>query len=206
MRRALKANQPTRGHGALEAYLARKRAQRANQLIPEQQRRGRLLDVGCGSYPYFLATTPFAEKWGIDQIFDAESTLQLDDGRVVLIPFDVQRDVSLPFATDFFSVVTMLAVFEHIEPAKLKFLLGEVHRVLQPGGTFVMTTPSSWTNWLLKLMARVGLVSRAEIDEHKDTYAQREIRSTIEGAGFDPGKVTSGSFEVGANLWATATK
>ena len=206
MRRALKANQPTRGHGALEAYLARKRAQRANQLIPEQQRRGRLLDVGCGSYPYFLATTPFAEKWGIDQIFDAESTLQLDDGRVVLIPFDVQRDVSLPFATDFFSVVTMLAVFEHIEPTKLKFLLGEVHRVLQPGGTFVMTTPSSWTNWLLKLMARVGLVSRAEIDEHKDTYAQREIRSTIEGAGFDPGKVTSGSFEVGANLWATATK
>ena len=63
--RALKADQPTRGHRALEGYLARRRAQKAKQLIPEQQRRGRLLDVGCGSYPYFLATTQFAEKWGI---------------------------------------------------------------------------------------------------------------------------------------------
>jgi len=206
MTRALKADPPTRGHGALEAYLARKRAQKANQLIPEQQRRGRLLDVGCGSYPYFLTTTRFAEKWGIDQVFHAESTLRLDSGRVALIPFDLQRDASLPFAADFFSVVTMLAVFEHIEPARLKFLLGEVHRVLQAGGTFVMTTPSSWTDWLLKLMARVGLVSRAEIEEHKDTYTPGEIRTAIEGAGFDPGKVTSGSFEIGANLWATATK
>jgi len=206
MTRALKADHPTRGHGALEGYLARRRAQKANQLIPEQQRRGRLLDVGCGSYPYFLATTQFAEKWGIDQVFAAESTLELDDGHVALIPFDIQRDVSLPFATDFFSVVTMLAVFEHIEPARLKFLLGEVHRVLQPGGTFVMTTPSSWTDWLLKLMAGLGLVSHAEIDEHKDTYSQAEIKSALGTAGFNSGKISSGSFEVGANLWATATK
>jgi SAM-dependent methyltransferase len=206
MKRELKADQPTRGHGALEAYLARKRAQKANDLIPRELRNGRLLDVGCGSYPYFLATTDFAEKWGVDQLFSSESKLELDNGPVNLIPFDAQRDLALPFASDYFSVVTMLAVFEHVAPDKLKLLLNEIHRVLKPGGSFVMTTPAHWTERLLKMMARLRLVSHFEIDEHKGAYSQADIRSAVELAGFKRGRINSGSFEASANLWATATK
>jgi len=92
MGKHLKVEQPTRGHGALEGYLARRRARKANQLIPSESRSGRLLDIGCGSYPYFLATTRFAEKWGVDQVFEAEARLQLGTEHVNLLPFDAQHD------------------------------------------------------------------------------------------------------------------
>ena len=58
----------TRGKGLLEPMLADLRAQRANKLIPSSLRTGRILDIGCGTYPYFLAHTSFAEKFAIDQI------------------------------------------------------------------------------------------------------------------------------------------
>jgi ubiquinone/menaquinone biosynthesis C-methylase UbiE len=202
----LKVEQPTRGHGALEAYLARKRAQKANQLIPSEHRDGRLLDIGCGSFPYFLATTRFSEKWGVDQLFESEARLELGHQHVNLVPFDAQHDARLPFPDEHFSVVTMLAVFEHIAPDRLPLLVTEIRRVLQPGGKFVMTTPAHWTDWLLQLMARTRLVSHLEINEHKSTYSQADIRSTLEFAGFNRASLRSGSFEASANLWATATK
>jgi hypothetical protein len=59
------ANSPdtfTRGKGYLEPLLARLRAERANNLIPRSLRSGRILDIGCGTYPYFLSTTAFSHK------------------------------------------------------------------------------------------------------------------------------------------------
>lgn len=206
MGRHLKVEKPTRGHGALEAYLARKRARKANQLIPPDHRDGRLLDIGCGSFPYFLSTTRFSEKWGADQLFETEARLELGDQHVNLIPFDAQHEARLPFPDEHFAVVTMLAVFEHIAPDRLTFLVTEIRRVLRPGGMFVMTTPAHWTDWLLQLMARTGLVSHLEINEHKGAYSQAAIRSKLELAGFGHSQVRSGSFEASANLWATATK
>jgi hypothetical protein len=58
----------TRGKGLLEPLLARLRTQRANLLIPPELREGRILDIGCGSYPYFLAHTAFKEKFAVDQL------------------------------------------------------------------------------------------------------------------------------------------
>lgn len=49
----------TRGHGVLEPLLAKLRAKKANALIPEPARAGRILDVGCGSFPFFLSGTRF---------------------------------------------------------------------------------------------------------------------------------------------------
>ena len=61
------APRPTRGSGLLEPFLARLRARKANRLIPPHLRSGRILDIGCGSFPYFLAHTSFAEKFALDQ-------------------------------------------------------------------------------------------------------------------------------------------
>jgi hypothetical protein len=102
--------------------------------------------------------------------------------------------------------VTMLAVFEHIDPSVLSSLLADVRRVLKPGGVYVMTTPAHWTDKLLALLARVGLVSHEEIDEHKGSYRHSDIRSVLEEAGFGPGQLRFGYFEAGANIWATASK
>jgi SAM-dependent methyltransferase len=202
----MKVDHPTRGRGVLETYLSRRRAAMANRLIPKMHRGGRVLDIGCGIFPLFLMTTEFVEKWGVDQIFDSETKMQLSEGHVNLRPFDAQAGGALPFEHETFTAVTMLAVFEHIEPDRLPALLIDVRRVLRPGGVFVMTTPAHWTGGLLNLMARLRFVSNIEIGEHKGAYRHAEIVDALKLAGFDAGHVRVGTFEAGANLWATASK
>jgi SAM-dependent methyltransferase len=195
----------TRGHGLLEGFLARQRVRQAQKLIPSSASAGRVLDIGCGSFPLFLVSTDFAEKYGLDRV-----AVSLPDGlaatNLKVIEYDVQAGRELPFPADHFDAVTMLAVFEHIEPAVLGRLLREVRRVLKPGGVFVMTTPAHWTDGLLKLLARLGLVSPMEIDEHKGSYSHSDIASVIKEAEFAADRVRLGYFELGANIWARAIK
>ena len=206
MGRYLKVEQPTRGHGALEGYLARKRAHMANQLIPSGLRSGRLLDIGCGSYPYFLSTTNFAEKWGVDQVFNTETRLQLGSEHVSLLPFDAQQNPELPFPDDHFSAVTMLAVFEHIATDRLPQLLSQVRRVLKSDGVYIATTPAYWTDRLLRTLAAVRLLSSVEIDEHKGAYRHADIKGSLREAGFPSEAVRQGYFELFMNTWSVAKK
>jgi SAM-dependent methyltransferase len=198
--------QVTRGHGLLEGFLARRRARRANRLIRAELRRGRILDVGCGSYPLFLSRTAFAEKFGLDQV--VEET-HLDDPalkRITVVKFDVEQDGKFPFDDGFFNVVTALAVFEHIEPQRLVSLLAEARRVLAPGGQVIMTTPAPWTGGILTLMAKLRLVSAVEIEEHEGAYSRAAVHMTLREAGFHPDKIRSGYFELLMNTWCCAVK
>jgi SAM-dependent methyltransferase len=192
----------TRGSGLLEGFLARQRARRANSLIPESSRTGRILDVGCGSYPAFLLSTRFAERYGVDRVAIAD----VRDASVKLVAHDIAGASGLPFESTFFDVVTMLAVFEHIEANALHRLLQEIHRLLRPGGMFVMTTPARWTEELLKVMSSLRLVSHEEIGEHEAQYSHGEIVTALVGAGFDKSQIRHGTFELGMNLWAVALK
>lgn len=193
----------TRGNGLLEGFLARKRAAMANSLIPETARTGSLLDIGCGSHPLFLLQASVRERWGVDKLLPPEGRT-LDGVR--LRRHDVVAEARLPFDEARFDVVTMLAVFEHIPAGPLRRLLADIRRVLRPGGTFVMTTPARWTDPILRAMARLGLTSGEEIDEHQDLYDRQRIHQHLADAGFPPSAIETGSFELGMNLWATATR
>ncbi len=137
----------TRGKGLLEGILSRRRSARANRLIPSAARSGAVLDIGCGTFPFFLLNTAFARRHGIDQVRpDAWSSLVPE---LSLVTFDAETGGALPYRNQAFDVVTMLAVVEHIEEARLDFVLSEALRVLTPGGTLVITTPPPWTDRLL---------------------------------------------------------
>ena len=195
-------NEPvTRGYGLLERFLSRKRARMADRLIPGPARAGRILDIGSGTTPYFLLNTRFAEKYGIDKVANPEG-VGLDG--VQLTRHDFEHHPSLPYPDAFFDVVTMLAVFEHIEPAILDPLFADVRRVLRPDGTFIMTTPNAWADPILRVLARVGVVSAIEIEDHKALYDREKVRDQLERAGFDADRIRVGTFELGMNLWATA--
>jgi 2-polyprenyl-3-methyl-5-hydroxy-6-metoxy-1,4-benzoquinol methylase len=191
----------TRGHGLLEGFLARQRAKMADRLIPNESRGGRVLDIGCGSYPLFLTQTQFAEKHGLDRA-DAGSTPE----SIQLHRHDVSETAPLPFSDDFFDAVTMLAVFEHLDREAMARLAGEIHRMLRPNGVYVLTTPAAWTNPILQTLSFLGLVSEEEIDEHQPLYGLAEIRSILTNAGFRSERISSGYFELGLNTWARATK
>jgi len=194
----------TRGKGLLEPLLADLRAQRANKLIPSTLRAGRILDIGCGSYPYFLAHTSFAEKFAIDQLPLPEKTAS--DLKIESFTLDLEIEPRLPFENDYFEAVTLLAVVEHLDPALMAKLFKEVYRVLKPGGMVILTTPAAWSDGLLKFMASINLVSAEEIHEHAYAYTLPLLGWYFGQAGFEMTKTKFGYFELMLNMWATAQK
>jgi hypothetical protein len=93
----------TRGKGLLEPTLARLRAGKANQLIPDQLRSGRILDIGCGAYPYFLTHTYFQEKYAIDNLPGADNVAGIN-----WYSLDLNTTPSLPFEDHSFQAITLL--------------------------------------------------------------------------------------------------
>jgi SAM-dependent methyltransferase len=196
----------TRGYGLLEGFLARQRYKMAERLIPDHFRRGRILDIGCGLSPIFLITTSFSEKYGLDKNIREEHIKKQTTDGIVLLRFDLEEESRLPFPDDSFDVVTMLAVFEHIEPSKLQNILQEIHRILKEGGRYILTTPAWWIDKLLRSMSKIGFVSRVEIEEHKSLYNPKKISLLLQQANFSSENIRFGYFEMFANIWMTAIK
>jgi SAM-dependent methyltransferase len=196
----------TRGPGLLEGFLAKKRTRIANGLIPESHGSGRVLDVGCGTYPYFLHSTRFRERYGIDQVVSEKDVRRAESAGIRLIACNIGGNEPLPFDNETFDVVTMLAVLEHISGPRLVPVLQEVRRVLKREGVFILTTPAPWTDGLLRLLAALRLVSPVEIAEHKGAYGPAAIRRLLTEAGFAADRIETGYFELGMNVWARARK
>jgi ubiquinone/menaquinone biosynthesis C-methylase UbiE len=188
----------TRGSGILEEFLSVQRSNKANKLISDEKRSGRLLDIGCGFFPYFLSNIAFQEKFGIDPALSTNSIKGLSLKKINI------SNIDLPFVDKYFDVVTMLAVFEHIEKERLNHVLQEVLRVLKHNGIYIVTTPAPWSDKLLHQMAKFGLISSEEIHEHKSHYNKDTIVDMIKDAGFK--NIESGYFELGFNMWFTVKK
>jgi SAM-dependent methyltransferase len=196
----------TRGHGLLESFLARKRRELAHTLLRPLGPIERVLDIGCGAFPHMLKSVDAMERVGIDRMVDADLRSECARDGIQLVEHDIARASSLAFESDRFDAVTMLAVIEHVPIDDAASIVREIYRVLRPGGVFVLTTPASWTGRILRTMARLSLVSPEEIDEHKSLFSCAELERLLGDGGFRSGLIENGTFEIGMNLWARATK
>jgi len=194
-----KINSVTRGHGLLEGFLAKKRSLMANKLL-ENAPKEKVLDIGCGSYPYFLLNTDFKEKIGIDYSLRKLSIKDLE-----LKKLDVTKK-RLPFKDNNFDAVTMLAVFEHLDKKMLPGVLEEIRRVLKKNGVLIITTPSPWVDKPLHHLANFGIISKEEIHEHKHNLNHKTIGQYLINAGFPKSKLKKGYFEVHMNMWFVSQK
>ena len=196
----------TRGFGLFERFLAKKRAQLADSLIPRPFRSGRILDIGCGMNPAFLQTTAFSEKYGIDKAGSLSCHTKFDEQLITFIHHDIESGDPFPFYDEFCDVVTMLAVIEHISPNNLSKVIAELYRVLKRGGLLIITTPSHWTGFILNGMSLLRLISRQEVKDHKELYSSDDIMKALQLGGFAPGNMQQGCFEFYMNTWIMAIK
>jgi len=199
-RRSIK-NNVTRSFGLLENFLAMQRAKMANKIISDKHRSGRVLDIGCGSFPIFLLTTKFLKKFGIEK---NEAILKTPFKKIIFVNYDIEKGDVMPFEENFIDIVTMLAVFEHIEYKRWMTVLSNLYRILKPNGAFIMTVPSTWSYHLLRLMSVCGLVSRKEIEDHKTNLSSAEIIRKLKNANFK--NIRSGYFEGFLNRWFVGEK
>jgi SAM-dependent methyltransferase len=121
---------------------------------------GEVVDIGCGRMPY-RALVPAARYVGVD--VDTPVTRELGAAHVY---YDGR---TLPFPAASFDGALCSQVLEHVfTPGEF---LGEIGRVLRPGGRLVLTVPFVW-------------------DEHEQPhdfarYSSFGLRALLEGAGFE---------------------
>ena len=87
----------------------------------------------------------------------------------------------LPFPDASFDVVLSFDVFEHIPDSDAH--LGEVSRVLKPGGRYLLQTPNKWTNTVFETI-RWRSVSSWRHD-HCSLHSYRQLQRRFERNGFD---------------------
>lgn len=124
--------------------------ERMSELIDEDTR---LLDVGCGPGGLVTDAVGLAKLVvGLDRnVSSFRSLAELQ----TLVEADLDR---LPFADNTFDLVTCSWVLEHISAPQAA--LGEVARVLRPGGSFLFITPNK-RNYVVRLRQLIpNLVSQ----------------------------------------------
>lgn len=88
--------------------------------------------------------------------------------------------LDLPFEDGAFDVVSAFDVIEHCDPQERA--LAEVHRVVRPGGVFLMSVPAyqwAWTDFDVA-------------NGHHRRYTRRRAARAVEGAGFEVLRVSHG--------------
>ncbi len=194
-----------KGYGPLDLFLAKQRYKIAGRKIKSAPQNGRILDIGCGSYSLFLTEVDFKEKYGLDKNIEDDVKNRMAEQQIKLINHYIESEEELPFENDYFDAITMLAVFEHIEPEHLVRIHRQIHRILKPGGVYFMTTPAVWTENLLRFLGKLRLISET-ISEHKDSYNHSMISSILRQADFEKSKMQFGYFELWMNNWFAAVK
>ncbi len=102
---------------------------------------GRSLDVGCGigfAFEYLSGHQFNFHTFGVDVSDQAIKTAKerLANLQHLEARLKTLDDQTLPFEDNYFSLVTSFDVLEHLDEPDIDTTLGEINRVVRPGGTF----------------------------------------------------------------------
>jgi ubiquinone/menaquinone biosynthesis C-methylase UbiE len=165
---------------------------------PHIRFQSRVCDLGCGAGAPFLhhIESRLTSGVGLDE-YAGESTKE----KISVVRANITT--SLPLESGQFDHVTMLAVLEHLqEPKKV---LAEGYRLLRPGGSLIMTWPSSLVDPILEVLTRIGMVNdELGFDQHQPRMPVAKLREMLQEIGF--AKMENGTFELGLNNWLVAHK
>ena len=98
------------------------------------------------------------------------------------LPVQQVTDTHLPFDDEVFDVVMSFDVFEHIRDSDAH--LQEVHRVLRPGGQYLIQTPNKWSNVVFETIRWKSFTAWRE--DHCSLHTPEQLRQRLEAHGFTP--------------------
>jgi glycosyltransferase involved in cell wall biosynthesis/SAM-dependent methyltransferase len=117
--------------------------------------------------------------------------------------FDAEKD-SYPYPDDHYATVLCGELIEHLFEDPMH-MMGEINRILKPGGHLVLTTPNAAGLRAIAAIlqgyhpgffpAYIRPAESGEVDaRHNREYTPREIRQLFEAAGFDVTLLETGEF------------
>lgn len=154
-------------------------------------------DLGCGD-----GSTLRQLKSKIKSGYGADR--EVDSSREENLRF-IKADLTQPLSLrdGEFDIVLLLAVIEHLESPDL--ILGEIWRILKPGGRLILTTPAPRSKKLLEFLAfRLEIISGEGVLDHKHYYSGQELINLLRKFNFRILKLKL--FEFGLNQIVVAEK
>jgi SAM-dependent methyltransferase len=137
----------------------------------------RVLDIGCHDGALFRRLGPaLGEGIGLDPALVGPITGERYELRPGSFPADA------PDESASFDAVTMLAVLEHVPPGEQPALAETVHRLLKPGGRFVLTVPSPRVDTILDALTRIHALDGMDADQHYG-FEPDDVEPLMLGAG-----------------------
>lgn len=171
---------------------------RYKKVKPFIKRGSTLLDLGCGYNAWFLNKVSKKIRKGTGVDFSVNK--RPEKNNINLLSSDLNN--KLPFKSNSFDQVTALAIIEHLDNPE-KFV-SECKRVLKKKGELIITTPHIKSRRLLETLAKLSLISKHEIADHKVYFNENTLKVSLKKGGFS--KVNIEAFELGLNLFARCTK
>jgi SAM-dependent methyltransferase len=132
-------------------------------------RRGRILDLGCGTGGVLTHLGALGDACGIDPSPEAAQYCHRRGLQMAL-----GSGLELPYRDQSFDAVLALDVIEHVQDDI--GLLREARRVLRPGGIAVLTVPA--LPWLWS--------SHDVVNHHFRRYMRGTLEKSVCGAGLEP--------------------
>lgn len=129
----------------------------------------KVLDIGCNTG---ILLIPLLERKidviGVDIVKEdiAKARQNLATKKISVRKARVANAEKLPFRTNFFDIVLMSDVLEHVGNPALA--AKEAIRVTKPGGVILATVPNEWHPVVKYPWVRKLLSGREDIDEHLD--------------------------------------
>jgi len=166
----------------------------------------KLLDVGCGDGDFiFMVRDKFRECYGVDVSAQRIEKAKELPNQEKFHFFECDVDKGLRFPDNFFDAVTCIAVLEHVfNPPNL---VKEIHRVLKPGGIFLVQVPNiAWMPYRIQLMfgqlPLTGGVYLGADWEHLHNFTKQSISLLLREARFQiKGISCSGVFAKYRKYW-----
>jgi SAM-dependent methyltransferase len=146
-----------------------------------------VLDVGCGTGANLrlLVDLGFQDVTGLDC---SEEAIRWCEAKG-LPPVERGDLCGLPFLDDHFDLILATDVLEHIDDEETA--VAELHRVLRPGGTLIVSVPAFESLWGLQ----------DEVSHHKRRYRRDALSTRLRGGGLHVSRSFYFNFLLFAPIW-----